>query len=282
VLYALTPEGSDTTSTATIHAFSFSKARWYRYTYPQAFRSILAEPDGTLIAGDASGYVRTLDSATHTDDGSAIPVVWWTRSDDDGQPFTYKEPMNLQIRADTGGGTASIAFHLDGSATADSTVTTAQAITDTGVLSLAAVSQATQFQMRLTGSFSTFTLRGWAVSYRDNPMPLVVHDTNFVDLTTGGMVWVRRIRVKANSPGDMTLTPYYDGSAGTVRTISVGSYADKVYTFETNLGRDDKGRTARATIETSAPSQVYWVEFEYNDSGKVKQKRISLVPQVSA
>lgn len=282
VFYAITPEGSDTTSSATIHVFHFGKNRWYRFTYPQAFRSLISEPDGTLISGDASGFVRTMDEATHTDDGTGIPVVWWTRADDDNQPFSYKEAMNLQIRANTDGGTASIAFHLDGSSTANATVTTAQSITDTGVVSIAAVSQATQFQMRLTGSFSTFTLRGWAISYRDNPMPLVVHDTNYVDLTTGGMAWVRRIRVKANSPVDMTLMPYYDGSAGTARTISVGAYANKVYTFEVPLGRDDKGRTARFTVETSSPSQVYWVEAEFNDSGKVKQKRISLVPQVSA
>ncbi len=109
-------------------------------------------------------------------------------------------------------------------------------------------------------------------------MPLVVHDTNFIDLTTGGMVWVRRLRIKANTPVAMTVTPYWDGTAGTIRSVAA-SYANKVYTYEIPLGRNDNGRTGRVTVETSEPSQVYWIELEYNDSGKTKQKRISLVPQ---
>lgn len=279
VFYAITPEGASTTSSAVIHVYHFRKQKWYRFTYTPSWRALYAEPDGTLVAGETTGYVYTLDEATLQDAGSDIPVVLWTHADDNGEAFTYKEATNLHIRVETGSATATIAFHLNGNSTADTSTTTSQTTTQTGVLDIDGVSQFTQIQQRLTGSFSTFNYRGFVLSYRDNPLPLVVHDTNFIDLTTGGMVWVRRLRIKANSPGSMTVTPYWDGTAGTARTVTVGTYADKVYTFEVPLGRDDKGRTGRVTIETSSPSQVYWVEFEYNDSGKTKQKRISLVPQ---
>jgi hypothetical protein len=204
--------------------------------------------------------------------------VLWTIDDDNGEPFTYKEATNLHIRVNTGGDPATVSLHLDGSSVLDTSKTTTQLITQSGTLSLADVTQFTQIQQRITGNFSTFDFRGYSISYRDNPFPQVVHDTNYIDLTTGGMVWVRRIRIKANTPVLMTVTPYWDGTAGTVRTVAA-TYVNKVWTYEVPLGRDDKGRTARVTVETTLPSQVYWIEFEYNDSGKTKQKRISLVPQ---
>lgn len=277
--FAITPEGTSTTSSQVIHAYSFKLQRWYRWTYSTNWRSIFAEPDGTLIGGDDAGFTWTLDEQVKADDGAKIPVTLWTIADANEEAFTYKEATNLQIRVNTGGDTATVAVHLNGSSIADTTKTTAQTISQVGTLSLADVSQFTEIQQRITGDFSTFDFRGYALTYRDNPLPLVVHDTNFIDLTTGGMVWVRRLRIKANSPVDLTVTPYWDGAAGTARTVSVGNYANKVYAYEVGLGRGDWGKTARVTVETSQPSQVYWIEVEFNESGKTKQKRISLVPQ---
>ncbi len=276
--FAITPEGSSTTSSQVIQVYSFKLQRWYRWIYSPNWRSIFAEPDGTLIAGDDEGFSWTLDEQVHQDDGADIPVTLWTIADDNSEAFTYKESTNLHIRVNTGGASADVALHLDGASNPDNATATAQTISQSDTLTLAAISQFTQIQQRITGLFSTFDFRGYALHYRDNPMPQVVHDTNYIDLTTGGMVWVRRIRIKANTPGAMTVTPYWDGTPATIRTVAA-TYANKVWTYEVPLGRDDHGKTARVTVETTLPSQVYWVEFEYNDSGKTKQKRISLIPQ---
>lgn len=271
VLFCLTPEGSSTTSSDILHVYHFGKQKWYRFDYPQAFRSLYAEPDGTLIAGDASGFVRTLDSATKQDDGTDIPVVLWTPAE--GDLLTVKDPLGLVLQLDTDEDTATVAFHLDGRSTAGSSVTTAQATEDIGTLNLSEVDEFRHVQMRITGSFSTFNFRGYSLKYLDRPLPHLIHDTGFIDLSDV-FAFVRRIRVKARTPVNLTVAPYWDGTAATSRTITSRGNTDQIY--EVPLGRDDKGATARALITSSVPSHIYWVEFEYNESGKTKQKRISM------
>ena len=273
-LFALTPEGSDTSSSVAVHAYHFGKQRWYRAVYPQAFRSLYAEPDGTLIAGDSSGYVRTLDESSQYDDGAKIAVTLWTPSDDNGQLFTSKVPQNLLIRADTGDDTLTIAFHLDGSASINSTFTTAQTARESGAIDITAAAEFLQVQMKLTGSFSTFRLRGYELRYLDRPLGMLVHDTGFVDLTDSTLAWVRRLNVKARANETLTVQPYWDGVAGTPRSITVT--AGREITYPVMLGREDKGTTARCIITSTTPSNVYWVEWEFNVSGKIRQKRVQL------
>jgi hypothetical protein len=280
-LFAITPEGSDTTSSATLHVYHFGKRRWYRHTYPQAFRSIYAEYDGTLIAGDAAGFVRTLDLATKQDDGEDIDVVLWTPADDDGKPFISRHPENLWIRMATGGNTATIAFHLNGNDTADSTTTTAQTTTDTGNLNVNDTSDHTQFQMRITGSFNSFTFRGWGMRYLEFPLPQVIHDTGYVDLSDDVLKWIAKIRVKARSASAFVVTPYWDGVAGTVTTITPGIQGGTATVFDAPMGREDRAKTARVVITSSSPSQVFWLEFWFNGTGKPLQKRVSFNPEAA-
>lgn len=281
LFWAITPEGDSTTSSATLHVYHFGTGRWYRFTYPQAFRSIHAEADGTLIAGDAAGFVRTLDLATKQDDGANIAVVLWTPCDDNGEPFTAKQAENLHILADTADATATVAFHLNGNDTSNTSTTTAQIATDTGNIDVSGVSEFFQCQLRITGSFSTFIFRALLMRYLDYPLPQVYHDTGYVDLSTDGLRWVRRLRIKARTPVSLTVTPYWDGTAGTARTASVATYAGKTYVYEVPLGREDKGRTGRVVITSSSPSSVYWVEWVWSGSGKQVQKRVSLTPEAA-
>ncbi len=281
VMFALTPEGASTTSTSVIHAYHFGKQRWYRFTYPQAFRSILAEPDGTVIAGDGSGFVRLLDLATKQDDGVDIPVILWTPVDDNGQPFTSKAPENLWMRLDTGGNTATVAFHLNGNDAQASSSTTVQAQTDTENMDVTSVPECSQLQLRITGNFSTFVFRGWSLRYLDYPIGQMIHDTGFVDLSGDILKWVKRIRFKARALGDMTVTPYWDGSAGSGGTVNVSTYRGQPTVYELPLSREDRGKVGRVVITTTQPSNVYWVEFIFNGTGKQLQKRITLIPEAA-
>lgn len=278
-LYAITPEGSDTTSSVRIHAYRFDKQRWYRWTYTPDWRSIAAEPSGVLIGGDLDAFVWTLDEATNQDDGSDIPVVLWTHADDNEELFTSKEASALLLRAETGTATATVGLHLDGSGTANATVTTAQGISNTGSLDVSGVDLFRQIQLRLTGSFSTFNFRGWLLTYLDRPLPKKIHDTGFVDLTDTTLALIRRINIKARAAANLTVTPYYDGTAGTARTVIVDPDREVVYPVP--LGREDKGTTTRVVITSPQDSYIYWVEFEYNVSGKQRQKRIAMTKEAA-
>lgn len=274
VLFAITPEGSDTTASVRIHVYHFAQQRWYRFVYPQAFRSIHREQDGTLIAGDASGYVRQLDLATKTDDGSNIPVTVWTASDDNGDQFGYKNAQNLSLRLDTGSVSAAISIHLNGNSVQNRSLITAQATTDVLVSNAAETAEFIQIQFRITGSFSTFVFRGLSLRYLDNPPPLVLYDTGFVDLIGANeLAWVRRIHIKARSTVTLTITPYYDGAAGVARTITVGGNSGRVVVFTVDGGREDKGTTARFVVTAATPFLCWWLEAEVESTGAQNQKK---------
>ena len=273
-LYAITPEGSDTTSSVRIHVYRFDQKRWYRFVYTPQWRSIHAEPDGTLIAGTTDGFVWTLDEAVNEDDGEAITVQIWTPCDDNRQLFTMKEVVSFLMRADTDGEELTVAFHLDGSDTPHTSVPVDTAITLTESRDVSGVNLFRQLQLRMTGSFTTFRLRGWMTTYLDRPIPQVVHDTGFVELTDTTLAWVRRLNIKARAAGNLTVMLYFNGVATTPYTVEVTANVEKVYAVP--LGREEKGTTSRAVITSTDVSFVYWVEWEYNVSGKQRQRRVEL------
>lgn len=278
-LYAITPEGSNTTSSSVLHVYRFDKQRWYRWTYGSAWRSLYAEPDGTLIGGASNGFVSTLDESENRDDNAEIPITLWTPADDNSELFKMKEAVALLLRADTGNNTLMARFYLDGGSSEVGLTTTAQAINGTGSIDVSSIAFFRQLQMRLSGSFSVFNFRGWLLTYLERPLPKKVHDTGFVDLTDTTLAWIRRINIKARASGTLTLQPYYDGMPGSPRTISVSADRERVYSVP--LGREDRGTTTQAIITSSDDAYIYWVEFEYNVSGKQRQKRISLVPEAA-
>jgi hypothetical protein len=290
VFYALTPEyGTDETSSAVIHAYAFGKQRWYRYIYPQAFRSLYAEYDGTLIAGDHAGYVRILELPpilvdgvpAKLDDGAAIPVAVWTSVDDNGQPFTFKDSKNAWLRVDTHRDSASLRFFINGNDFASLSTSIGLTIAETANIDTSAMEDFSQVQLRISGTFSTFVLRAWGLSYLDNPMPMLVHDTGPVDISGDQLKWISLIRVKAKATADITVTPYFDGQPGTVATLPVGAAGGAASIFEMQMGREDRAKTARVVITSPRSFHVYWVEFNYNGTGSQTQKRVKLVPEVA-
>src|SRR5206468_1589554 len=124
-LLAVTPESTQTTSANCIyrHAPADGADIWYRHTYPTSWRSLYTEPDGTILAGNTGAEVWQIDvpDYTHGDDGTAIPVRFWTAVDDDGKPYIRKDPQDLRVSLATCAGTASAALALDALAAASFT-----------------------------------------------------------------------------------------------------------------------------------------------------------------
>jgi hypothetical protein len=179
---ALTPEGSSTTSSTVLYRHVPQRGGWQRHVYASAFRCVYREPDGTLLASDAAGYLWQLGTGTQ-DDGADIPITIWTKIDDDGQPFNRKDPIDLRLHLDTGGAVLTAAVYLDGSETAALSTTATQSTVGITAASLEDVAAFRQMQLRLTASVSVFRLVGFGVQYTPLPVPVrgILTPTNLDD-----------------------------------------------------------------------------------------------------
>lgn len=285
VLSVVVPEGTSTTYSPVIYRLRLSDGLWYRHTYGSTnWRSITAEPDGTLLAGDTAGTVWVLDSGDH--DGTAhIPVVLWTPVEDDEMPLARKEPYDIQALLDTGGETASIALHLDGSGTAATALSAATSGAQMYREDLAdTLSPAIGWQLRVTGSFSTFRWCHWTLSYRYHPQHRLFLDW-LPDVGTR-YAWARFIRLKAILFNSVQVSVYNGDTLLETHTIS--DYTSGVLdVFRVRLGREVKGRQLRVQLTAVNATSVgdvgfepYYLEMVYRGSGTTTEKatRLAIMP----
>ncbi len=284
-LTTLAPEGASTTSTSTLYRVDFNKGRWYRGTYPNAFTCVHREPDGTVIAGDSSGFTWVLDSGT-ADGATAIAPVVWTPVDADNLNLQKKDPFDISLEMDTGNTQAAVAIHLD----ASGTVASNGSLTPTcnghqfykkNVSDIASFRQA---QLRITGSLPAFKLYSWNLSYRVRPQQRMYVDTGYVKVERQDVTWMRFIRLMVNSPANLTVTPYFDDVAFTASTLTVT--ANKAKLYEIDLGREIKGGQPRITIATTSSAgtteplgfELYWIDFAYRPSGNENERKYLRIP----
>ena len=273
VLNMLTPEGTDTTSTTVIYKYNFAQQQWYRHPYGQSWRSIFREPDGTLVAGNTSGFVWKLDDAsTSGDAGTGIAVTLWTRVDDFEMPFKPKRAESFLARLDTGATAATFAVHKDGS---DSSILTGTPNQNGQTLFSKNLAQKKfrQLQWRLSGSFTTFRFYGYTIQFVEAPESVEVFDSGSIDFSTAGIVFVRSLRLKAQTEVTLTVTPYLDGVAQSTKTISASSPEAKVY--EVPLGREMKATQPRFIVSAPAGQtfEPYWLECSYRAAGNMSEKK---------
>jgi hypothetical protein len=270
IFTALTPEGSNTSSSSVLHRLNIVLQRWYRHTYTPAWRSIYREPDGTLIAGDSSGFVWQLDTGTQ-DNGADIPVVIRSGLDDNDQPYSPKKPLIHRIRLETNGNTATVALHFDGSEAASESISASESSMGTTETDCTALDEFKHVQHRITGSFSTFRLFDWRFDYKERPAGRKVWD---IDIDTGGQVitWIREYRIKVLAGGALTVTPYFDGVAQTAYTATPTSTEDPVI-ISVPVGREHKGRAPRLKVTSSYEFFPYWVDILYKGTGGASSKQ---------
>ena len=273
VLNMLAPEGTSTTSTTVIYKYNFAQQQWYRHTYGQSWRSIYREPDGSLTAGDNTGFVWKLDDAAASGDaGTALSVAMWTKIDDFGMPFKPKRTESFLTRLDTGGISGTLAIHFDGSAS--STVTGSPAPSGQSLFSKnLGLVKFRQFQWRLTGNFTTFRFYGYTIQFVEAPESVEVFDSGPIDFSTAGIVFVRSLRLKAQTEVTLTVTPYLDGVAQASKTIA--TVANEAVVYEVPLGREMKATQPRFIIKAPAGStfEPYWLECSYRAAGNMSEKK---------
>jgi hypothetical protein len=279
----IAPEGASTTSSTTLHRYDFQRGRWYRFTYTPAFRSILAEPDGTLISGDTAGFLRTMDTGTD-DDGTAIPIVVWTPVYDNGSPLAKKEPLDLQAWLQTAGGTLTVAYHVDGSSSLLSSYSIGA--TTNLVLHKQLIQAPTApvgyrlWQFRLSGSFTTFKWNGLQLNYFERPMTRVYVDTGWFSAEDKDLAWLRELRIFANATENMTLYLYLDGNTTPSingDTITVTAGRAKVYSVP--VGREKVGTSFRVALASATTGgttdigfELYWIRARLDRTGEESEK----------
>jgi hypothetical protein len=268
-LVAITPEGSNTTSSTAIHNYHFDTGKWNRYTYTQAWTAIHREPDGTLIAGNAAGTVHQLETGTK-DVTTDIPVVLWTPVEDAGLPNNEKEAQDLQIRIDTGSNAASIALYLDGGSVASDTQSVNLGGSSVYQYGISDLVPFRQLQLRATGSFSTFKWLEHTLSYLALPETRRAWNLGSLDVSDRDITWIREIRVKARASGDLTMVVSFDGSATPTKTVIATVGMPTVY--DVSFGRGIKGKAPKVIITSTADFVPYWIDVTFRGSGGETQK----------
>jgi hypothetical protein len=290
-LVIITPEGASTTSSSVLHRFDFLTQRWYRHTYTPAWRSIFREPDGTLLLGDTSGFVWQLDTGTQ-DDSNDIPVVLWTKVDDDGSPAHRKDAWDILTRLDAGpasGSNATIALHLDGSGSSSTSYTLSsngmglhkRALKTADDSGLAAFRQ---IQLRITGNYSAFKLYDFDIAYRLRPKTRMFLDTGYFLMGNYDQGTIREVRLMADTPNDLTVKVYMDDTLAATETVTASANVAKPYTVP--LSRNIRGFQGRVTVETTNSAstnevgfECYWIKPKVEFSGNVTEKPfLTIIP----
>ncbi len=208
-LSAITPEGTSTTSSTKLYRRRLGSPHWERHFYPNAFRSIYREPDGTLIAGDVAGYVWILDTGDD-DGGSLIPIDFWTRSDDFGAPFARKDPHDFRVMIDTGGAGATVNLHINNGGSGGALAPATLALSES-VFSLTSIAAFKQLQIRVSGLFSTFRWANLKLGYHQLPEVMRGHTPAF-NFGKPGLKTMSGLQLRVCTLNAVrTFTPLLDG-----------------------------------------------------------------------
>jgi hypothetical protein len=284
LLTMIVPEGDLTTTTGILWRYHLGLQQWYRHSYGRNWRSLYREPDGSLVAGDNSGFVWLLDDATASgDDGTDISVDVRSKVDDFGLPFHLKKGENLVARLDTGPNSGTLAIHFDGSDTPTASgspdsnwLTKGQSLFSINLSATGTqiLEKFRQLQWRLSGSFSTLKYYGFTVQYVQVPESVEVFDSGSIDFPTHAIVFVRSLRLKAQTSVALTMTPFLDGAAQATKTIQPISSEEAIYDIP--LGREMQSAAPRFVFRAPAGStfEPYWLECTYRVAGKLTQKKV--------
>ena len=252
-------EGS-ATSAAAVWTYSLTKQVWSRLVYPYTFRSLHREPGGALVAGTTTGRIVTLETGSQ-DDGANIPVDILTPVMDGGLPLARKDPVDLQFHINTGGDTAVATLYHDaqGSAVASYNVVTTSP--DVYRINISAIDHFLKTQIRLTGSFFSFILHSFNLTYRERPqMTMAVDPGYIIPANPGDFAWLEEVEIDCISPSDLSLLVYKDDVLYTTLGVTVTPDVRTVYRVP--VPRETKARRLRLLLETTASDGESDVGFE--------------------
>lgn len=273
-LFLQVPEGALDESSDKLWVLNLADSRWRRALYPIPFSCVYREPDGKIIAGTTTGTIVQLEAREGLGDqintggtlsNVGIPVEFWTKSDNGGQPLSFKEPEDFRVDF-TANDSPNVQLYGD-DALLLSTALTAGTEPITNNSTMGAFKR---LQMRLTGTFTSFKLFSWSQTFRRRPVPRLFWDSGFIRLGTQSLVHVRKLMLMARLQADLTVNVYMDDELLATDTfISDGTTTE----FEVTLGREIYGRQMRVTLSstvagTAGTFEPYWMHAYFHVTGR--------------
>lgn len=288
--YSTVPEGSSSGNTTVLHIYTFEPGNyWRRAVYTPGLTVIYREPDGKILAGDDLGRVYQLEVGGQTTDeivsGGAvtqanIPYTFWSRFDDDKLALQKKQGFDIRLDLSSNQN-VNAALYVDENESTVWQSWTALA-SDTALPHVKEVtttnSRPISWQLRLTGSASSFRMNSWSIAYRECPLPRMFWDTGFMDL---GMEWswIRHLELMCRGKVNVRVKILYEGVVLQTTDVSIQSEVETIYPIP--VGRFVRGRQPRITFDSSpfattqnAVYELYWLRVTYRGSGTRTQKKI--------
>lgn len=276
-LYVMIPESTPSNNIGAVYVLNMSSGAWYRFVYPTKQDILYREPDGQLLTGDLTGTILHIEANTGVGDQivgggyQAIPVTWYTKSHDGGAPLNFKEAEDFRMYGFESDVAATINLHSDENETAFKTLTISS---DALLQEATSVYSFRRCQMRLTGSFKTFKVRSWSLTYRRRPAPRVFWDSGYIRLGHQKLVHLRKMIIMMRVQGWVDLRVYFDDELVTTEVIDAAvTVGVPVLTMhQVDFEREVWGRQIRITLQSQSnldagAFEPYWAEVYHKTSG---------------
>lgn len=236
-------------SSGVIWRLDLNKQQWARTTYPVQVLSFSRDPNGDLLAGTNDGRVWQLDVGAQ-DNGQNIPVNFLTPVLDGGDPLARKDPLDLQVHADTGSRTATINFYLDGASSVKSSFSFSSDGPDVGRFNVLGLGPFLKMQVGVTGTFSRLLLHLMNLQFRNRVQQVMVLDTGTISPKGNNrLTWIAEAEIDCISPVDLYVDLYLDDLLKSTQTIAVLPNRRHPYRFE--LPRGSKAGAPRLVFRST-------------------------------
>jgi hypothetical protein len=251
ILYVQAAEESQKNA---IWRYSQQHQQWSRLSFGQVttWRSIFNEPDGTLIAGDQSGNMWTLETG-NLDNSNTLPVVIWTPIEEGGDPMAYKDPMDLQAHMMSNGDTVTFNVLRDGDPSDDNATTFTGSTSQPQVWrqQLGSLGKFIKAQLKIGGSFSNFRLHAFNIAYRPRAQRMIRLDTGYIiPREPQDVVWLQEVEFDTIAASNFTMKVYRRDTLYYSVTVSATAGIRDVYRLP--VPRECKDENIRIVFESSS------------------------------
>jgi hypothetical protein len=285
MLYMLAPEGSSNTVSNVIYRYSYPDQQWSRFVFNQisastGILSIFNNPDGSLLIGDGAGVVWTLEDGTQ-DNTNNITIDIETPVMDGQQPLLYKDPFDIQLHCNTGGG--NVLLHLRKDEIESDNAPTYTVNSSTFGIWRANISNLGKFvkaQLLIDGSAPDFSLSKLNMTYRARPQRMMYFDTGYITPPgSGDLVWPQEIEADLLSDSTtVTMELYLNDVIEYTTTINPTAGIRDVYQIPLPFGtKGERPRVVFYVDDDSVTGDVgfdpYMVRLRLTGSGNEDMSR---------
>lgn len=260
-----------TKSTDAVWRYYFTKQQWARTTYPTRMLTIHRDPTGAILVGCTDGTVRELefgvqDSGAVPSNGASTPLQdisnrIVTPVNHGGNPLVRKDPMDIQIHADTGGRTATAEILLDGGS--DTAAEYEFSSFGPGIFRGNAIDVGPfhKAQLRISGAFNRFVLHNFNLLYRERVQQVMALDIGTISpQSQERIVWLTEVEIECISAANLEMDIYLDDVLRS--TVPIVVTANKRSAYRTEVPRGTKARAPRLVFRTTNADGVGNLGFE--------------------